>query len=73
MKWPVVMCAQCNKPVELMEMRDDFLKDEQVLRVRCHGEWDEMRVRLFDLTQEMVDQLNNSQGVAFTTKRLEAA
>lgn len=72
MKWPTVMCAMCNKPVDRMEFFDDHINDQQVLRVRCHGDWDEMRLSSLEVTYEAVEQINNSVGTAFTTKRLEA-
>lgn len=71
MKWPTVMCAMCDKPVDRMEFIDAPLDDQVVLRVKCHGEWDEMRLSKYEVTCEVVEQINNSVGTAFTTKRLE--
>lgn len=73
MKWPTVMCAMCDKPVDRMEFFDDHERDEQVFRVKCHGRWDEMRVSKLDLTLNLAEQLNNAVGTAFITQRLEAA
>ncbi len=72
MRWPTVICERCNKPVELMRFFEDNITDQHVFQVRCHGEWDEMRLSGFDITPEVAQQLNNSVGRAFTTKRLEA-
>ena len=73
MKWPTVMCDKCRKPVDLMVWSEDYLTAEQVLRVKCHGEWDEMRLRLETLSHDQIEQLNSATGVAFTTKEIEHA
>ncbi len=72
--FPTVMCAICNKPVPFMETFDDHFKGTRTLKVRCHGEWDQMTISDLDLMKmdpSTIDQLNTSVGYAFTTKKLE--
>ena len=35
------ICDVCNKPVEVMENRNEFNFDARIFRVRCHGETEE--------------------------------
>lgn len=73
MKWPTILCAVCNKPVDYMVRFDAVDKSAQVLRVKCHGEWDEMALSDHDLYRmgpDVLRQLNEGVGIAFTTPRL---
>lgn len=70
MKTPVIMCAICKKPVDSLEWWDDKASDVRIIRAKCHGDRDEMRIGLDDLYQ-MSRNGFPSEGVAFSTKRLE--
>lgn len=65
-----IMCAVCLKPVESVEWFDDYPTNERVIRVRCHGETDEMRLSNYDIVL-YGRQLENAPGVAFSDRRKE--
>lgn len=70
MKNPTIICDICKKPVERLEWWDDKINDVRVIRVHCHGDRDEMRLRFSDMIAWGSGGLPD-HGVAFSTKRLE--
>lgn len=68
---PRIRCAVCDKPVEHMEWGNDYSRNwSQFIRVRCHGEWDEMRIDPEVMRRKAdYDQLMHQEGIAFVTKR----
>lgn len=73
MRFPTVICAVCQKSVDYMEIFDRFDRHVQVLRVRCHGEWDEMELQdsdIIKMSEVMLHQINEGVGFAFTKPRI---
>lgn len=68
---PRISCAVCRRPVDRVSWSDDHDTGERVIRAHCHGDVDEMRVDLRKLTRAQLRALEASQGVAFTTRRIE--
>lgn len=69
-----VKCAMCNKPVDRIEWFDeDFGHGKRVIVAHCHGERDEMRFDPVRLSLDALRQMEEGEGIAFTTKRIEAA
>ena len=70
-----IRCAICNKPVDRWATWADPATDTHVIRAFCHGDRDEMRVTagfLYSLNRDERKRLQNSEGVAFATKRIAA-
>lgn len=71
-----IRCAICDKPVNRWEHWRNEEHMMQTIKVYCHGDTDSMKLSDFDLahmTREQRSQLENQEGVAFTTKRLTSA
>jgi hypothetical protein len=62
---PRIRCARCGRQVERVEWFDDHLTRLRVVRAYCHGDVDEMRVNLRDLTLDLSRALSEAEGVAF--------
>ncbi len=62
-KWPVITCAVCNKPVDSLDWWEDGQR--QFLRAYCHGQQDMMWVAPDDLPFEAAMQLGRTPGMAF--------
>jgi len=74
--FPTVVCDVCRKPVEYMETHDDLSTGDRVLRVACHGQWDEMRLSVADmmeLGEHGLHQLNHGVGHAFRQSMIESS
>jgi hypothetical protein len=69
---PNIRCAVCDRYVERIEWFDDLVKRDRIIRVFCHGESDEMRLDVYRLSLDELRTIGDSEGVAFTTKRIEA-
>lgn len=66
---PKIMCAICNKEVDEIRILHSMFMDRITFSVRCHGEIDNCEMDGLDL--RFMKNLNDlSEGVAFTTKRL---
>lgn len=59
------ICDVCNKPVEVMEGRNDINFDARIFRVRCHGQTEEAA-----LTALMMIDGEVTVGRAFVRKKL---
>lgn len=65
-----VRCAVCDNLVDEVEWYRDICNGRLIIRVRCHGDVDEMAVsELFD-GPEVYEAIHHSEGVAFTKKLL---
>lgn len=67
---PEVMCAVCKKPVDTIETRRDFNRQQTIFTVRCHGEKEEVAID----DKDFIDWGANVKieaSFAFTTKLLE--
>lgn len=60
-----ITCGVCHKLVDFVERSDDWGTRDVVLRVSCHGEWDEMRLDPSRLSLDQLRAMEQSQGVAF--------
>lgn len=70
MKLPRIRCARCNKPVELVVVREDHDTGETSITARCHGASERMvfsAASLLHMTNKQLDELRNQEGVAFAT------
>ncbi|BAU93340.1 hypothetical protein MPPM_4735 [Methylorubrum populi] len=68
-----IRCAVCDKPVDEWTMWENPADMSRGIKVRCHGEEDSMKMTwgfLADLTPDERRRLEQSEGVAFATKRL---
>lgn len=70
---PRINCAICRKPVDKVVVRDDDCEKMRYIRVSCHGATDEMRIDLMQLTSSQIKQMNEGEGLAFATKKIEGA
>jgi hypothetical protein len=69
---PRIRCAICQKPVDAIEWLDDYTTRDRVIRVRCHGDTDEMRLPADLLIKLHRANALPSEGEAFTTQRITA-
>lgn len=67
---PRVVCAICNKLVDEVLEAHDYCNNAWRLKVRCHGDTDEMSIPLFNMTPEQVCQIKDQEGIAFSVKRI---
>jgi hypothetical protein len=65
MKPKQIICAKCNKPVDKLEWFTDWMTDQTVIRVYCHGTYEEMKINLSTLSYEALKNLEDAQGIAF--------
>lgn len=65
MKMPSIHCATCNTLVEKIETWRDYMSNNTVIRVSCHGASEQMEVTLSMMIRDGIDMCN---GVAFIPK-----
>lgn len=68
---PKIRCAKCDKLVDDVYWSQDNWTHVITIKVRCHGETDEMELDIDKLSFDEVKQLDRSEGLAFTRDRLE--
>lgn len=76
MKLLRIKCAICNKLVDRVETWHDPIKNCISIKVKCHGDFDEMSISSIDVIKLETVELNSlfeQEGIAFATKRLEIA
>lgn len=59
-------CHICNKPVESMEWEHDFMSNEIIITVHCHGDKESCR-----LDNQIRIWNSIEPGVAFSIKRID--
>lgn len=69
---PKIRCAKCDKLVDWVYTSQDAHSDIVVIKVKCHGETDEMSLDLSKMSFDDVKQIDRQEGLAFTTKTLES-
>lgn len=65
-KLPLIICDQCDKPVDEVAMEVNHYDDMLCFHVKCHGDTDRCKIPRY-MVEEGIDL---SQGRAFTTKRI---
>ena len=51
----LAMCAKCNRPVERVTKYADFLHNEDVYTVFCHGDSTEFRISYEDIDANNIE------------------
>lgn len=70
-KLPRIKCAICQKPVDSVKAWKDHQYDVLVIVVTCHGDTDRMEIDFHLTNQKTLQSIQESEGVAFTGKRIE--
>ena len=69
---PKIRGAKCDKRVDWIYMSQDNYSDVVVIKVKCHGETDEMSIDLRKLSFNDIKQIDRQEGLAFTKDLLES-
>ena len=61
---PIITCAKCNKPVDMIAVRDSIERDEKIYMVVCHGE----KETTILAAKDIMESHSISGGIAFVSK-----